>query len=93
MLSKHIEFDALQFGIIILNTQARIVYLNTSAQVLLRTPQSHASDVPLTQWFEVDDTLTQISQHIEHGSEDICKGVVRMIRQGDGSELEVPQPI
>lgn len=60
MLSKHIEFDALQFGIIILNTQARIVYLNTSAQVLLRTPlQSHASDVPLTQWFELDDTLTK----------------------------------
>ncbi len=93
MLSKHIKFDALQFGIIILNTQARIVYLNTSAQVLLRTPQSHAAEVPLTQWFEMDDTLTQIMQHIEHGSEDICKGVVRMIRQGDGSELEVPQPI
>ena len=51
MLSKHIEFDALQFSIIILNTQARIVYLNTSAQVLLRTPQSHAPEVPLTQWF------------------------------------------
>ena len=93
MLSKHIEFDALQFGIIILNTQARIEYLNTSAQALLRTPQSHASDVPLTQWFELDDTLTQILQHIQHHREDVCRGVVRMIRQGDGSELEVPQPI
>ena len=93
ILSKHTEFDALQFGIMILNTQARIVYLNTSAQVLLRTPQSHAPDLPLTQWFEMDETLTQIMQHIEQGNESLCKGVLRIVRQGDGSKLEVPQPI
>ena len=93
MIPKHTEFDALQFGIIIINPQARIEYLNTSAQVLLRIPQSHAAEVPLTQWFEMDDTFAQIMQHVELGREDVCKGVLRMIRQGDGSELEVPQLI
>ncbi len=93
MLSNHIKFDALQFGLMVLNQQARILHLNTAAQVLLRATQGQSQDLPLTQWFESDETLTQIIQHIESGQDEVCRGVLRMIRQGDGSELESPQQV
>lgn len=90
MLAKYIEFDALQLGLIVLNRRAQIQYLNASAQMLLRSPQSHAYDLPLTQWFDSDETLTQIIRHIETDSETVYRCVLRMIRQGDGSELDTP---
>ena len=90
MLAKHIEFDSLQLALLVLNRQARIQDLNTSAQMLLRAPSSSAYDMPLTQWFDSDETLTQIMQHIESESETVYRCVLRMIRQGDGSELDSP---
>ena len=86
--NTHIEFDALQLGLIVLDQQGRIQYLNAAAQALLRAPQSHAHDLPLTQWFEADETLKQIIRHIEMGSDSVYRCVLRMIRQGDGSELD-----
>lgn len=88
MANTPIEFDALQLGLMVLDQQARIQYLNAAAQVLLRAPKSHAHDLPLTQWFEADETLKQIIRHIETGSESVYRCVLRMVRQGDGSELD-----
>ena len=90
MLAKHTGFDALQLGLIVLDRRVRVQYLNTAAQMLLRSPQSHAHDVPLTQWFDADETLKHIIAHIETGSETVYRCVLRMIRQGDGSELDNP---
>lgn len=89
-LAKHTEFDALQLGLIVLDRRARVQHLNTAAQMLLRSPQSHAYDVPLTQWFDADETLKYIIRHIETGSETVYRCVLRLIRQGDGSELDNP---
>lgn len=91
--NTHIEFDALQLGLIVLDQHARIQYLNAAAQVLLRAPSSHAHDMPLTQWFEADETLKQIIRHIETGSDSVYRCVLRMVRQGDGSELDNPLSI
>ena len=89
-LAKHTEFDALQLGLIVLDRRARVQHLNTAAQMLLRSPQSHAYDVPLTQWFDADETLKYIIRHIETGSETVYRCVLRLIRQGGGSELDNP---
>ena len=90
MLAKHTGFDVLQSGLIVLDRYARVQHLNTAAQMLLRSPQSHAYDVPLTQWFDADETLKYIIRHIETGSETVYRCVLRLIRQGGGSELDNP---
>ena len=92
-LAREIDYDALQFGIILLDQRARIRYLNAAAQILLRLPQSHARNLPLTRWFELDDTLQHIIAHIEQGSQDVYRCVLRMVRQGDGSDLESPSSL
>lgn len=94
MLMNQIKLDALQCAMMVLNQQARIVHMNTAARVLLRTHHGQSQNLPLTQWFEIDETLNQILLNIQQANEahdSVCRGMLKMIRQADGSELESPQ--
>lgn len=93
MLNQRVDFDAVQVGLLMLDARARVMRLNAPAQMLLRTPASHAQGIALTHWFTADDTLNQVIHHIHYGYEDVCRGALRMVRYGDGSELEQPMQI
>ena len=90
---NHIERDALQSGLIVLGLDARVRYLNTAGQMLLNSTQNHAHGLPLTYWFGSDDNLRHLLAHIEQGSGDVYRGVLHLLRQGDGAALENALPV
>ncbi|TDR33076.1 nitrogen regulation protein NR(II) [Hydromonas duriensis] len=79
----NLTIDALQNAVAVLDVQARVQQLNSAAQMMWGSTVAHAQGVGIGHWFEQDETLTKLLQHMLLGKNEVCRGVLRLLRVRD----------
>ena len=78
-----VTVDALQNAVAVLDRQAQVKALNSAAQMMWGSTVAHAQGVTIGHWFEHDETLSKLLQHMAQGKNEVCRGVLRLLRVQD----------
>ena len=78
-----VTVDALQNAVAVLDRQAQVKALNPAAQMMWGSTVAHAQGVTIGHWFEQDETLSKLLQHMAQGKNEVCRGVLRLLRVQD----------
>jgi len=86
--SPDIAVDSLQVAVVMLDRSARVCSLNAAAQAMWGSALNHALGATLAHWFVDDETLATLQIHMSQGKNDVCRGVLKLIRPNEsGSAL------
>lgn len=83
MSKMPITVDSLQNAVAVLDCQGRVCSLNTAAQMMWGSTVAHAHGVTIGHWFEHDETLIKLMQHMAQSKNEVCRGVLRLLRVQD----------